>query len=114
MHDVIEDTPVTFVMLHDLGYSDDVLQVVNLLTRRKSMTHRLYLQTMIDYGNVSAMRVKLADMYDNSWVSRLPSDRPDLRKDLEKMIEQRYKPSIALLRGVLGSEADGIIEGDLP
>lgn len=113
LHDVVEDTKIGFVDLCEMGYDHEALEMVHLLTKRKSMTHRQYLQIIIDSGSIGAMRVKLADLYDNSWERRVANAPEEVRISLKKMIESRYKPSIMLMKEALGANADGIIEGDI-
>lgn len=112
-HDVVEDTNYSLSDLFGMGYSEESLEMVAILTKLKAVTHRQYLQTILDSGNVGAMRVKLADLYDNSWTRRLAEAPAAVQEDLIKMVKERYLPSIMLLRERLGFAAAGIIEGDL-
>lgn len=112
-HDVVEDTETSLEDLIGLGYSEESVEMVDLLTRYKPDTHRQYLQRLIDSNNIGAMRIKLADMYDNSWVKRIEGCSVEVRDNLLDMIEGRYKPSIMLMKEVLGRQAAGIIEGDI-
>lgn len=110
LHDVIEDCGMTPEILLDMGYDQEVVDMVRLLSRDKSTTYRQFIYSLIGSGNVGAMRVKLADLYDNSSESRLEQiESPELRKEVEGMIESRYKPAIRMLREVLGTHAEGII-----
>ena len=114
LHDVIEDTPITLDILRDLGYSEEVLEMVELLTRQKTETHRSYIFQLIGSGNIGAMRVKLADLYDNANVERaMRCEDEVVRKGILEMIESRYKPAIRMMKEVLGKETYGIIEEDL-
>jgi (p)ppGpp synthase/HD superfamily hydrolase len=84
LHDVVEDTAVTLENLRDMGYSDEVLALVDLLTRRKPAgeSHNQYLERIVASGNVKALRVKLADVYDNMSPARtrsLPSHERGMR-----------------------------------
>jgi (p)ppGpp synthase/HD superfamily hydrolase len=114
LHDVIEDTPITLDILRDMGYSEEVLKMVSLLTRQKTETHRSYIFQLIGSGNVGAMRAKLADLYDNANVERaMRCEDEVVRKGILDMIESRYKPAIRMMKEVLGKESYGIIEEDL-
>lgn len=113
LHDVVEDTDVTLEDLRALGYAEEVLEMVGLLTKKESMTHRQYIYGVIGSGNVGAMKIKLADMVDNSMPSRLEGAPEGVRENLAKMIESRYKPAIAMLRQVLQELAGDIIVGDM-
>ncbi|MDB4890295.1 MAG: Metal dependent phosphohydrolase, region [Gemmatimonadetes bacterium] len=58
LHDVVEDTPLTLDDLKALGYSEEVLELVDILTRRMPAgeSHREYLERIVDSGNVKALR----------------------------------------------------------
>src|SRR5918996_143643 len=65
LHDVVEDTLVTMQDLREMGYSEEVTELVNLLTRRKpeGESHTAYIERLVQSRNVKALRVKLADVY---------------------------------------------------
>jgi (p)ppGpp synthase/HD superfamily hydrolase len=67
LHDVVEDTSVTLQDLAVMGYGEDVLELVDLLTRRmpERESHNQYMERLVQSGNAQALRVKLADVYDN-------------------------------------------------
>ena len=75
LHDVVEDTAVTLRDLHDMGYGAEVLELVDLLTRRKpeGESHNAYVERIVQSRNVKALRVKLADVYDNMSPARTRS-----------------------------------------
>lgn len=114
LHDVVEDTPITLEILEDLGYSQEVLDLVKLLTNVKPETHRGYIFRIIGSGNYSAMRIKLADLYDNSNETRNMRCQDEVvRKMLLDMTESRYKPAIRLMKEALGAKAQDIISEDV-
>lgn len=114
LHDTIEDTPITMEILADLGYSKEVLDIVNLLTRRDRETHRGYIYRIIRSENIGALRVKLADLYDNANETRAMQCKDEVvRKSLLEMIESRYKPAIRILKDILRKDGEGIISEDL-
>ncbi|MDB5903546.1 MAG: Metal dependent phosphohydrolase, region [Betaproteobacteria bacterium] len=96
LHDVVEDTPLTLADLRALGYSDEVLDLVDILTRRMPAgeSHREYLERIVASGNAKALRVKLADVLDNSSPARsraLPPEHQGMKhrfaKDLQRIAE---------------------------
>ena len=96
LHDVVEDTHVTLERLREMGYGDEVLDLVDLLTRRKPAgeTHNQYVERLTRSGNAKALRVKLADVYDNMSPARtgeLPREQRGMRhrfaKDVERVLE---------------------------
>lgn len=81
LHDVVEDTPVTLDELRAAGYGEDVLDLVDLLTRRmpQGESHNAYIERLVQSRCAPALRVKLADLYDNMSPARSrtlpPADR---------------------------------------
>lgn len=112
LHDAIEDnSEVTPISLRELGYSEDVLAMVDLLTRRKAMLYPEFIDHIVASGHVGAMRIKLADLYDNTNGERLNGAPEEVREKLVAMAESRYKPAIAKLKRALGSHADSVFYG---
>lgn len=113
LHDVIEDTPITIEILRDMGYGEDVLAMVDLMTRPESVTHRQYIYNIIGSGNHGAMRIKLADLYDNSsLVRRERITDLELRKKLDSMVEQRYEPAIRFMLAAV-ENAESVLSDEM-
>lgn len=68
MHDVVEDTEITFEYLEHEGFSEEVVTAVKAITRELEETYNDYLLRVA--RNDLAYKVKLADMLDNSDVTR--------------------------------------------
>lgn len=90
LHDVMEDSPVTEYDLKKLGFDDEIITALKLLTRSEGQDYFEYVKNL--KGNPIAKAVKLADLKDNMDMSRIkePKERDFLR--LEK-----YKKAKALL-----------------
>jgi (p)ppGpp synthase/HD superfamily hydrolase len=86
LHDVVEDTDITLADLLDKGVRPDVVEVVDLLTRRKpdGETHADYVGRILASGNRTAIIVKLADIADNSRTEAVPADREAEAASLRK------------------------------
>lgn len=69
MHDLLEDTETTLDELAELGFSDDVIQAIVLLTRTKDVAYHDYI-IRLKKPNPLARLVKLADLRDNSDIRR--------------------------------------------
>jgi (p)ppGpp synthase/HD superfamily hydrolase len=69
MHDVVEDTDVTFQDLHDLGFTVRVIDALKLLTKMPGQTLKEYVDGI--KSNPDAIAVKLADLRHNSDIRRL-------------------------------------------
>lgn len=117
LHDVIEDTDVTFETLREMGYQEGVLTLLDLLTKREDESHGEYMLRIIKSNNLSALRVKLADLHDNSNITRANACADEkVRQTILSMIESRYIPAIAMVRIriiQLGGDPDDIWSGDV-
>lgn len=65
LHDVVEDTPITFSDLERFGFDGSYIDILSLLTRDKKMSYHEYISRIIHSKNKIALLVKLADMEDN-------------------------------------------------
>lgn len=68
MHDLVEDTPMTLEQLREKGFSDAVVNGVKLVTHEEDVTYSDYIVAIKD--NPLATEVKLADLKDNTTLSR--------------------------------------------
>ena len=91
LHDVVEDNPTfTLEKLSLAGYSQDVLDALDCLTKRPGEHYSDFIDRI--KPNVLARKVKLADLRDNMDVTRLPKVTSD---DLERL--QRYRDAWSTL-----------------
>jgi (p)ppGpp synthase/HD superfamily hydrolase len=114
LHDVVEDTPVTLEDLRSMGYDAEIVALVDLLTRRvpEGETHNAYIERIVGSGNVKALRVKLADVYDNLSPARSRNLPPHERGMKHRFARDAERLSAAL--GALGDELHRtIVQGDL-
>jgi (p)ppGpp synthase/HD superfamily hydrolase len=65
LHDTVEDTDLTLSELQRLGYNAQVLDVVELVTKDKSLNYEGNIRRIIQSGNKLAMMVKFADNFIN-------------------------------------------------
>jgi (p)ppGpp synthase/HD superfamily hydrolase len=90
LHDVVEDTAVTLEELRGEGFPEAVLEAVEALTKRDSEDYEAFIRRVAP--NPIAREVKLADLRDNSDLSRIaePTER-----DRERI--RKYQRAIAYL-----------------
>lgn len=69
LHDVVEDTDTTIEDLAEMGFSDQVLKALQLLTHQKTVDYFEYIKTIS--ANEIATKVKIADLTHNSDLTRL-------------------------------------------
>ncbi|HEY0735347.1 MAG TPA: HD domain-containing protein [Herpetosiphonaceae bacterium] len=80
LHDLIEDTEWTLDQLRAEGFSDDVLEAIDCLTRRDDESYEAFIERASH--NELARKVKLADLEDNMDLRRI-AEVTD--KDLERL-----------------------------
>lgn len=92
LHDVVEDTSWTFDRLREEGFSDEVVQAIESVTRRSGET---YEEFVVRAGeNPLGRRVKLADLADNSDLRRIAAPKAEDYARIE-----RYRLAMEQLAG---------------
>ena len=69
LHDVLEDTELTLDVLRAKGFSEKILDCLDLLTHRESDSYEAYIGKILE--NPLATQVKIADLKDNMDWTRL-------------------------------------------
>jgi (p)ppGpp synthase/HD superfamily hydrolase len=94
LHDVVEDTDVTLDDLRKAGYPGHIVDAVNALSKRKEIDepYSHYIQRVKE--NPLATKVKIADLYDNANLGRLPKVEA---YDLKRL--DRYNRALQFLTG---------------
>jgi len=106
LHDVVEDTDITFEELKDAGFGEDVIYALNLLTHDENIPYMDYIKR-IKRCSDTARKVKLADLRHNSDLTRLDTV---LDKDIKRA--EKYNQAISLLT-LKNSRIYGAIIGDI-
>ena len=111
LHDVVEDTSVTFTDLVSHGFNEDVITPLKLLTHRRGQSYVDYIVALSE--NHVAHEVKMADLRDNTNLNRILLHPDSLEKDLARI--KRYLLSYKFLQGNL-SEAQyrDVMKRDVP
>lgn len=91
LHDVVEDTDMTFEKLLELGFTVEIVDALKLLTHDNSVPYMDYVKEIAK--NSVAKAVKLADLAHNSDLTRLDVVDEKALKRAEK-----YKQAIELLK----------------
>lgn len=92
LHDVVEDTDITFEDLAKEGFPDEIIAALKLMTHDKSVPYMDYVKQIAT--NPIASAVKLADLRHNSDLTRL-----DVVDEKALARAEKYKQAIALLTG---------------
>ena len=90
LHDVVEDTNITFENLLEMGFPQEVINVLKLLTHEDSVPYMDYVKNIS--LNPIAKKVKIADLLHNSDVSRL-----DFVDEYAVKRNQKYQEALRIL-----------------
>ena len=82
LHDVIEDTTVTFEDLRSAGFKEEILNALDALTKQKNETYDDFINRVMQ--NQLACHVKLADLSHNVNLSRITNPTEEDYKRVEK------------------------------
>lgn len=104
LHDVVEDSDITFSDLQRYSFSDQVIEALKLLFHDESTPYLDYVAAI--KSNKLAHRVKLADLAHNSDITRLNSIDANVMERLEKYakaiqiltVEKNTSPVSELIR----------------
>jgi len=114
LHDVVEDTPYKLNQLAKMGYSPEVVQAVQLLTKNKSLSYADNIKAIIASDNKLAMMVKYADNYQN-----FTGDKSSWDPARAAHSQKKYLASLDMLGDKLGikqhlsqSKEQGVAEGE--
>ncbi len=91
LHDVVEDSKYTLEDIVKMGFSEDVIEALTLLTHNHSVPYMEYVAKL--NSNPIARAVKLADLEHNSDLSRL-----DVVDDRAHKRNEKYETAIRLLQ----------------
>ena len=90
LHDVIEDTEYTVNDLRAMGFSEDIIEAISLMTHAADVPYMEYVKNI--KTNPIASVVKLADLKHNSDLSRLECVTP-----FDEARAEKYKKAIEIL-----------------
>ena len=90
LHDVVEDTDITFTDLEEEGIPEVCIEALKLLTHAKEVPYIDYIDLIST--NDLARSVKIADLRDNSDLTRLANVS---QKDIDRV--EKYAKALAIL-----------------
>lgn len=90
LHDVVEDTSITFEALAARGVPGEVIEILKLLTHDPAAPYMEYVQKIKDSGDPRAIKIKLCDLTHNSDLTRLNQVTEADMKRLEKYRAARH------------------------
>lgn len=90
LHDLIEDTDWSFHRLYEVGFSAKTVHIIALLTHQRHVSYDDYIKAIA--LDKDATKIKLADLRDNSDITRL---KGLTKKDFDRM--EKYHRSFVYL-----------------
>ena len=90
LHDIVEDTDISLDDLRNEGFSKEVVDAVECLTKQDGENYDSYIERIS--FNPLAVKIKLADLEDNRDLTRLPEVTD---KDLERI--EKYDKALEKL-----------------
>ena len=94
LHDIVEDTTITFEDLEEMGYSPKVIKIIKHVTREDGISYEDEISRICN--DQDSIKVKMADLEHNSSILRLKGIR---QKDLERI--QKYHRAYFILQAHL-------------
>ncbi|MGC9966710.1 MAG: GTP pyrophosphokinase [Syntrophobacteraceae bacterium] len=95
LHDVLEDSDLSSLSLRERGASQEILTVLDHLTHRKSESYAEFILRVMQ--NPIAKKIKLADLWDNMDLRRLPEATEE-----DFAMYRKYEKAYKLLNGGAG------------
>lgn len=92
LHDVVEDSDFTLDDLNNEGFSSEIINAVDCLTKRQNEEYSSFIDRVMD--NSLARQVKIVDIKDNLDISRL--SEPLSKKDIERL--EKYQMALLQLQ----------------
>lgn len=81
LHDIIEDTECTLSVLEQEGISKEVIEIVDILTRRRDESYMDFIKRIKNSNNEDAKKIKMLDLIDNMDLTRLTDiTRADMKR----------------------------------
>lgn len=94
LHDIVEDTDISFDDLEERGYSPRVIKIIKHVTREDEISYDDEIARICN--DQDSIKVKMADLEHNSSILRLKGIR---QKDLERI--QKYHKAYFILQAHL-------------
>ena len=93
LHDTVEDIPnITYQDLLDIGFPKNIVSIVKIVTTEdKEKPYHDKITSIINSNNIEAIKLKIADMQDNSNPERLAKLEPELQNRLHAKYDNELK-----------------------
>ncbi|HCC06911.1 MAG TPA: hypothetical protein DEP72_01915 [Clostridiales bacterium] len=102
LHDIIEDTHMTFEDLERRGFDDEVIAALKLLTHVDDEPYMDYVKRINE--NKIAREVKIQDLFDNTSPERVEEFIKINPDKVRNMLTNKYKPALEYFFDLYGEE----------
>lgn len=105
LHDVVEDTELTFNDLRNLNFNEEIIELVNLVTNTtKDKSYHDKITSIIESNNIEAIKLKYSDMSDNANPERLSK----LPEEKRNYFINKYQPELIRLKNILKERGENL------
>lgn len=104
LHDVIEDTEITREDLINMGFSEEIVSAVEVITIKSGEAYNDYINRVIASNNILSLTVKKADMEDNQNEERLSKLPESERIRLTNKYKDNYVKVVSALERTKGDK----------
>jgi len=94
LHDVVEDSDITFDDLRKEGFSEEVITILDCLTKHADESYDEFINRILT--NETACHVKLADLCDNMDLTRIENPTEQDNERIKKYVKAAERISDAL------------------
>ena len=98
LHDLLEDTIITEKDLKKIGFSDEVIEALLLITKKDDELYNEYIDRILESNNMIAINVKAIDMENNMDLSRIKNPTSSDFNRLENKYKPQYEKIINYLK----------------
>lgn len=85
LHDVVEDTDLTFESLQRVGVASEVIRALQILTHDKNVPYMDYIRNIEASGNKTALQVKINDLRHNLLRGTIGGHTKQVKKHTEAL-----------------------------
>ena len=106
LHDIVEDTDLTFDDLKKLNFNKEIIELVRLVTKDPNTTETYHerITSIIESKNIEAIKLKYSDMTDNCNMERLNK----LDEEKRNYFINKYQPEIIRLENILKERGENL------
>ena len=90
LHDIVEDTNISFKELEEYGYNKEIIEPLKFLTKKKGEYYPDYIDRIISSNDIHTLNVKLSDLKHNMDITRIKNPTINDYERISKRYEVAY------------------------